>query len=67
MTAAEHLALIDAVIAKRLAGDAYESYTEAQAAFRGTSLVDLYDIRDRLISENAAASSNFLLAEPFDV
>ena len=67
MTAAEHLLLIDAVIAKRLAGDAYESYTEAQAAFRGTSLKDLYDIRDRLNAEIGADSSNFLLAEPFDV
>lgn len=72
MTAAEHLALIEAVIEKRLRGDAYESYTEAQAQFRGTPLEKLYEIRADLLAEQQAEAAgatygpSFFLAEPFD-
>lgn len=67
MTASQHLALINAVIAKRLAGDAYESYSESEKQFRGTSLGELYRIRSDLIAEDAAGAGNFRLAEYFDV
>jgi len=50
-TAAEHLALINAVITKRLSGDGYESYSEEEKRFRGTPLTELYDLRDRLQQE----------------
>lgn len=68
-TATELLDLIDQVIAKRLAGDAVESYTEAQNRFAGTPLRDLFDIRDRLVAQSAASQSGggiFRLAEPFE-
>lgn len=45
---ATYLAQIEAVITKRLNGDAYESYTEQELSFQGTSLDKLFQIRDRL-------------------
>ena len=51
MTAQDHLALIESVLQKRLAGDAYESYSEGEARFHGTPLEKLYDIRSRLQQE----------------
>lgn len=66
-SAQEHLALINAVITKRLNGDAYQAYSEAEQRFEGTSLRDLYDLRDRLQQEaNAAGGGSFGLLEPFD-
>lgn len=66
MTAQEHLDLIDAVIEKRLRGDAYESYSEAEARFGGTPLEKLYSLRTDLQQEIAAsAGGNFRLAAPF--
>jgi len=66
VTAQEHLDLIDAVIAKRLRGDSYESYSEAEESFSGTPLLDLYTIRDKLRAEVTAGSGgNFSLLEPF--
>jgi hypothetical protein len=68
LTAAQHLDLIDAVIAKRLAGDAYESYSEQEKRFQGTSLEKLYAIRTGLVSETSQdGSGSFRLAQPFDV
>lgn len=62
-TAAEHLALIDAVITKRLNGDAYVEYTEAEQRFRGESLESLYKIRATLQGEaNAEAGGQLRLA-----
>lgn len=62
-TAAEHLALINAVITKRLNGDAYVEYTEAEQRFRGESLDSLYKIRDRLQAEvSATTGGQFRLA-----
>jgi hypothetical protein len=67
LSAAQHLDLIDAVIAKRLAGDGYESYTEQQKAFHGTPLEKLYSIRTALISEASQDScGTFRLAEFFE-
>lgn len=62
----EHLDLINAVITKRLNGDAYESYTEQQQQFRGASLTQLYQIRSDLRQElNAENGGAFGLVEPF--
>ncbi len=63
--ASEHLALINAVITKRLSGDGWESYTISQRQFRGTPLMELYALRDKLAAEAAAdGGSTFFLAEP---
>lgn len=69
----ELLAAVDAAIAKRLAGDAYEEYTEGGNGgdrFRGTALSTLYEIRKdlaaKVASENGdSGAPTFLLAEPF--
>jgi hypothetical protein len=66
-TAAEHLALINAVITERMGAGAVEEYREAYNQFRGTPLKELYEIRDRLTAETGATSGSFRLAEPFDV
>ena len=64
MAASDLLTLIEAVIAKRLAGDAVESYTEQQNAFRGTPLEKLFEIRQQLqIEANADGGGNFRLVE----
>ncbi|HJT34861.1 MAG TPA: hypothetical protein VJ783_22730 [Pirellulales bacterium] len=42
------LATVEAVITKRLAGDAYESYSEQELQFHGTELDTLFKIRERL-------------------
>lgn len=47
-TDAEMLELVNTAITARLNGDAYEEYSEAAERFRGTSLADLFKIRDRL-------------------
>lgn len=54
--ASQHLALIDSVITKRGNADAYESYTEGEKQFRGTSLKELFAIRTSLKAEVAAES-----------
>lgn len=61
-TNATLLAAVEAVIEKRLAGDAYTGYTEAGGTvrFQGTSLRELIDIRNEL---QAADASQFRLAE----
>ena len=48
MTDADLLNLIESVIAKRLAGDAYESYGDGQLQYRTTPLTDLYRMRSEL-------------------
>lgn len=45
---ASYLALIESVITKRLNGDAYERYSEQELSFEGTSLDELFKIRERL-------------------
>lgn len=60
MTDAEHLALVDAVIAKRLAGNAMEEYSEVEMRFKGTSLQALYAIRATLQNTVAAANGGQL-------
>ena len=45
MTAAQHLALIDSVIQKRLEGCGMESFSEAEARFKGATIEQLYSIR----------------------
>ncbi len=66
MATADMLALVEAVITKRLAGDAYESYTRAQLEFRGTPMDKLFEIRAQLRQESTAeAGGCFRLAEPF--
>jgi hypothetical protein len=52
---------------KRLNGDAYESYSDAETEFRGMKLKDLEELIARY--ESRVASDNgtsFHLAEPFD-
>lgn len=67
MTTAEHLALVEAAIKSRLNGDAFEEHSEGSKRFRGARLSELYDIRDRLLQQQAAESGgNFMLAEPFE-
>jgi len=68
------LAAVDAAIQKRLAGDAYEEYTEGGGGgdkFRGTALSVLYEMRKDLAAKVAAETGGtgapaFLLAEPFE-
>jgi len=62
----EHLTLIEAVIRRRLQGDAFETWTEAEQNFGGTSLKDLYLIRGQLLAEVAAGRGGpmFSLARP---
>ncbi len=67
-TAATLLSLLEDVIEKRLQGDAYESYSEAQQEFAGSSLEELFGIRDRLRKEISAGQSSGIkmyLVEPF--
>lgn len=65
MSDQEHLDLVNAVIAKRLRGDAYTSYTAQQQVFTGESLSALYEIRERLQrSVNASGGGSFHLAVP---
>ena len=66
-TAAEHLALINAVITERMGAGAVEKYEEAYNTFEGTSLADLYKIRNQLTAESAGTGGSFRLAVPFDV
>ncbi len=67
-TGAEHLALVNSVISKRLAGDAYEGYSEAEAKFNGTPLSELYKIRTQLTQEVAASTGGcFRLPEIHDI
>lgn len=63
MTTQEHLDLVEAAIAARLSGDAFEAYTEAGDRFEGASLAELYKIRNQLRQE-IIAGTNFYLAEP---
>ena len=70
MTDAELLVLVEAAIASRLAGDAYEEYQEGPDRFRGASLDSLFRQRDALKARLAASGADgacFRLAEPFDV
>jgi hypothetical protein len=67
-TAASLLELIEAVIEKRLNGDAYESWSDAELEFRGTKLDDLFERRTRLQNEARAESGSgiFRQAERID-
>lgn len=56
MTTAEHLALIDAVIANRMTGTAVEEYSEASERMKNTPLKDLYEIRDTLLDRLSSES-----------
>lgn len=58
MSASSLLTLVETVIERRLNGDAYESYTEAEKKFQGTSLKSLMDTRDRLSDEVANDASD---------
>jgi hypothetical protein len=61
----EMLDLINAVITKRLAGDAYNSYTAQQQRFEGESLDSLFKTRETLQRMVAAENGgNFSLAQP---
>ncbi len=67
LTAQQHLDLLDAVIEKRLRGDAFERYTTAERQFYGTALDKLYDLRARMQQEAAATSGGtFRLGVPFE-
>jgi len=68
MTDSEELALVEAAYARRLAGDAYESYTEAEKRFAGASLEWFARRIDQLRERVSLASAGcFRLAEPFDL
>jgi len=62
-TASSLLTLIETVIERRLNGDAYTEYTEAESRFKGEPLEKLFDLRDRLRAEVASTSTQFSLAE----
>ena len=62
-TASELLTLVETVIQRRLNGDAYTEYTEAESRFRGTPLSELFDIRDRLRAEATSAGASHRLVE----
>ena len=65
-TTQEFLDLVNAALTKRLNGDAYEEYTEAEVRFRGMPVSELFALRDRLTRQLAAENgNNFRLAEPF--
>jgi hypothetical protein len=61
-TDAEHLASINAVITARTTGQATEAFWQANKHWRGTSLSELFRIRDELELKIAQASGpNFYL------
>jgi len=65
MTAAQHLALIDSVIQKRLEGCGMESFSEAEARFKGATISQLYEIRSNLKAEDRAdTGASFALYSP---
>lgn len=63
---AELLDLVNEVIKKRLAGDAYNSYSQRARSFEGTTVPELMKMRDELQRKvDAASGSMFRLATPF--
>lgn len=52
----EMLALVNAVITKRLTGDGYEEYSHREQRFKGMTLADLFAVRNDLENRIAAAS-----------
>jgi hypothetical protein len=62
---AEILDRLETVIARRLDGDAYTSYSEGEQSFSGTPLDQLLKMRDDLRQRIAAqAGAQFRLARP---
>ncbi|NDF12861.1 MAG: hypothetical protein EB060_08650 [Proteobacteria bacterium] len=54
---AELLALARTALARRLSGDAYEEYSEADRRFKGASIRDLNEVIRALENRIATASS----------
>lgn len=67
LSAQQHVDLLDAVIEKRLRGDAFERYTTAERQFYGTPIKDLYQLRRDMQQEAAASGGGMMrLGVPFE-
>jgi hypothetical protein len=68
MTTAAMLAAVETAIENRLSGEACEEWQDGSQRFRGATLTELFNMRDRLRGQVAAETGGvFSLAEFADI
>lgn len=60
MSDAELLTQVEAVIQRRMSGQAYDEWSEGDVRFKGTALTELFKIRTQLQQNVAAAAGGQL-------